>query len=153
MWHTTCTHIFQGDFKLLVGGNQIGTLIPSLFFGHNLYFKYSNGSCKPTLNIYVSRASQWYKKIFNLISFDPWNTSFKIWDSIGIPTLKVGIHLGVCEFIPSHSRECKYDSQIAFLTRTFPCLCLDHRPKAKVVTTMFCIMRMRWIAHLLARPL
>jgi hypothetical protein len=23
MWHTTCTHVFQGDYQLLVVGNQI----------------------------------------------------------------------------------------------------------------------------------
>jgi hypothetical protein len=31
MWHTTYTYIFQGDSRLLVGGNKIGTMIPDLF--------------------------------------------------------------------------------------------------------------------------
>jgi hypothetical protein len=68
------------------------------------------------------------------MSFNPWNTSLKIWDSIGIPAPKVGIHLGVSRFIPSHSQKCKCDSQIAFLAYTFPCLCLGCKPKARVVT-------------------
>ncbi len=51
MWHVTCMHIIQGDSWLLAVGNQIGTLIPSLSFGHNLCYKYSNGSCEPILEI------------------------------------------------------------------------------------------------------
>ncbi len=69
MWHTTCTYIFQGDSRLLVGGNKIGIMIPDLFFGHNLSFKYSNESCKFILDI--SRTFNWYKEIFNLTNFDP----------------------------------------------------------------------------------
>jgi hypothetical protein len=71
MWHATCTHIFQGDSQLLMVRSQIVTLIPSLSFGHNLYFKYSNMSCKPILDIYVSRPFQWYKEFFNPMNFDP----------------------------------------------------------------------------------
>jgi hypothetical protein len=65
MWHVTCTHVFQGDYRLLMGGNQISiqidTLTPDLSFGHNLWFKYSKESCEPILDIYVSKAFQWYK--------------------------------------------------------------------------------------------
>jgi hypothetical protein len=83
--------------------NQIGNLIPNPSFDHNLYFKCPNGSWEPILDIYVLRAFQWYKEIFNPISFDSYNRPLKIWDSIGTPTPKLGVHLGVCEFIPSHS--------------------------------------------------
>jgi hypothetical protein len=76
-----------------MGKNQIDTLIPNLSFSHNLCFKY----------IYVLKALQWYKEIFNPMNFDFLNTFLKIWDSMGIPTRKVGIHLEVCGFIPSHS--------------------------------------------------
>jgi hypothetical protein len=72
-------------------------------FGHNLHVKYSNGSCKPILDIYVPRAFQWYKELFNPMGFDPCNHSLKIRKSIGIPTFKVGAHLEVRRFIPSHS--------------------------------------------------
>ncbi len=74
----------------------------NLSFGHNLCFRYPNGSCDPILNIYVQRSFQWYKKIFNPISIDPWNCFIKIRKSIKIPTPKVGVHLGVWRFIPSH---------------------------------------------------
>jgi hypothetical protein len=36
------------------------------------------------------------------MNFDPYNRSLKIWDSIWFPTPKVGTHLGVLGFIPSH---------------------------------------------------
>ncbi len=35
---------------------------------------------------------------------------------------------------PSHSRNCKCDSQVTLLVHTFPWLCLGREPKAKVVT-------------------
>jgi hypothetical protein len=31
MWHTIYTHVIQGNFELLMVGNQIGTLTPGLF--------------------------------------------------------------------------------------------------------------------------
>jgi hypothetical protein len=100
MWHATYTRVFQGKYS---GWCQIDTLTLDLSFGHNLCFKYSNGSYNPILNIYVSRVFQWYNELFNPMKFDPWNTFLKIHKSIGIPIPKMGIHLGVCEFIPSHS--------------------------------------------------
>jgi hypothetical protein len=78
MWQATCTQKIQSDSWLLVVKNQIGTLIPSPSIGHNVCYKYSNGSWEPILDIYVSRAFQWYKEFFNTISFDPWNPSLKI---------------------------------------------------------------------------
>jgi len=114
--------------------SQICTLIPYLFLGHNLCFKYSNESCKLILDIYISRYFQWYKKIFNVMIFDLWNIFIKIQVSIGILTPKMGIHLRVCGFIHSHSREWKSDSRVALSTHMFPCLYLGHKPKAKVMT-------------------
>jgi hypothetical protein len=96
-------HIFQGDSWLLTGGSQIGTLIPNPSFGNNLCFKYSNGSCEPILDIYVRKFFQWYNEIYDPISFDHSNTYLTIQNSIGIPIPKVGVHLRVCGFIPSHS--------------------------------------------------
>jgi hypothetical protein len=116
MWHITYTHIFQGNSWFLVVWSQIGSLTLNPSFGHNLCFKHSNGSCKPILDVYVSKKIQWYKEIFNSMNLDPWNTSLKIQDSIGIPTPKVRIHLGTCGFIPSHSQECKCDSWVALST-------------------------------------
>jgi hypothetical protein len=103
MWHTTWTQGNQGDSWLLVVGSQIAKLTLDPSFGHNLCFRYPNGSCEPILDIYVPRTFQWYKELFNLMSFDPYDHSLKIQESIGIPTPKVGAHLGMWKFIPSHS--------------------------------------------------
>jgi len=103
MWNATCTQGNQGDFWLLVVGSQICILTSDPSFGYNLCFKYPNGSCEPILDIYVPRVFQLYKELFNPMNFDPWNRPLKVWKTIGIPTPKVGAHLGVCGFIPSHS--------------------------------------------------
>ncbi len=55
MSHTTCTQGNRGDSWFLMVRGQIANLTPALFFGHNLCFRYPNGSCKPTLDIYVPR--------------------------------------------------------------------------------------------------
>jgi hypothetical protein len=102
MWPATYTQVNQSDSRLLVVRNQISTLTPGFSFGHNLCFKFSNGSCKLILNIYNSRYFQWYKELFNPMNFDLWNHSLNIENILGIPTPKVGVHLGVCGFIPSH---------------------------------------------------
>jgi hypothetical protein len=83
--------------------NQIDNLILGLSFGHNLCFKYPNGSCEPIIDIYVLRNFQWYKEFSNLINFDTCNCPLKIWESIWTPISKMGVHFGVWEFIPSHS--------------------------------------------------
>jgi hypothetical protein len=72
-------------------------------FDHNLCFEYPNGSWKPILDIYILRAFQWYKEIFNLMNFDPYNRPLKIWESIETQTPKMGAHLGMWGFILSHS--------------------------------------------------
>jgi hypothetical protein len=61
MQHIIYMQVNQGDFWLLVVKNQIGSLISGPSFGHNLCFKYSNGSCEPILDIQGSRTFQWYK--------------------------------------------------------------------------------------------
>jgi hypothetical protein len=103
MWQATCTQINQSNSRLLVVMNQINTLTFSLSFGHNLCFKYPNGSYESILGIYVQRAFQWYKEIFNPMNFDTWNCPLKIWKSIKTPIPKVEAHLGMWGFIPSHS--------------------------------------------------
>ncbi len=52
--------------------------------------------------IYISIVFQWYKEFFNPMNFDPSNCSLMIRKSLKTPTPKVGINLGMCEFIPSH---------------------------------------------------
>jgi hypothetical protein len=118
-----------------VAGSQIGSLTPGLSFGHNLCFKYSNGSCKFILDIWVPRKFQWYKKLFNSMHFGPYNCRLKILESIRIPIPKMGVHLGVWGFIPSLSyilESMKCDSRASLLARTFASPCLGHKPKAGV---------------------
>jgi hypothetical protein len=78
MSHATCTQGNWVNSWLLVVGSQIANLIPDFFWGHNLCFKCSNGSCEPILDIYVSISFQWYKKLFNIMGFNPYNHSLKI---------------------------------------------------------------------------
>ncbi len=81
-----------------------GHLTPNLSFGHNLCFKCQYGSCKTILDIYVPRAFQWYKKLFNPMGFNP----------LQLLSKNLGVHgdsnsqswssfLRVWGFIPSHS--------------------------------------------------
>jgi hypothetical protein len=64
MWHIICTHVIQRDSQLLMVGSF------DISFGHNLCCKYSNGSWKPILNIYVLRNFQCYKKVLNPMNFE-----------------------------------------------------------------------------------
>ncbi len=93
------TQINRGNSQLLMVGNQIDTLTPNPSFGHNLCFKYPNASCEPILNIYIPKDFQWCKEHFNPMSFDPCYRLLKIWESIGTPIPKVGVHLGMWGFI------------------------------------------------------
>jgi hypothetical protein len=132
--HITCIKGNQGDYWLLVVKSQIDNLTPDLSFGHNLCFKCPNGSCEFILNIYVSKAFQWY----NPMSFDPCNYPLNIWEFIEISTPKVGVHFGSVEV---HSLTFSYttgsmkcDSRTSPLTHTFTSPCLNHKPKTRVVT-------------------
>jgi hypothetical protein len=58
MWNATYTQGNQGDSWFLVIKSQIGNLTPGPSFGHNLCFRYPNGSCEPILDIYVPKAFQ-----------------------------------------------------------------------------------------------
>ncbi len=49
MWHATYTQVNHGNSRLLVVRIQIHSLIFGLFWGHNLCFKYPNGSCELNL--------------------------------------------------------------------------------------------------------
>jgi len=70
------------------------------------------------------------------MNFDPFNCFLKIQKSIRTPTPKVGTHLGVCGFIPSHSPtlgSMNYDSEASLLACAFVSPCISHEPKAKIV--------------------
>ncbi len=103
MSYATRTQGNWGNSQLLVVGSQIANLTPDPSFGRNLCFKCPNGSREPTLDIYVIRSFQWYKEHFNPMGFVPCHRSLKIQESIGTSTPKMGAHLGMWVFIPSHS--------------------------------------------------
>jgi hypothetical protein len=137
MWHATWTQGDQGDSRLLLVESQIGNLISDPSFGHNLCFRYLNGSCKHILDIHVPRAFQWYKELFNPMSFDPSNHSMKIQESIGTSTPKMGAHLGVWGFIPSHSLTLPRAWNVTPELILGPHICkplLSHQPKVRIAT-------------------
>jgi hypothetical protein len=71
------------------------------------------------------------------MNFDPFNCPLKIQEPIGTPTPKIGAHLGVWKFIPSHflhSWEHEMWLLGSLLAHTFVGPCLDRKPKARVVT-------------------
>jgi hypothetical protein len=103
MWHAPCSKVNWVDSRLFVVGSQTGSLTPGPSFGHNVHFRCLNEQCEPTLDIYVLRNFQWYKKRHKTLSFDPSNCSLKFWKSTGTPSPKVGVALGVWGFIPSYS--------------------------------------------------
>ncbi len=118
--------------------SQINSLIPNPFFGHNLCFKYPNGSCEPIFDIFILKYFQWYKYLFNLMIFYACNCHMKIQDSIWTPIPKVGAHLGVwvhslaLSYIP---KSMKCDSRASLLACTFASSYLGREPKAKVMTS------------------
>jgi hypothetical protein len=81
MSETTYMRGNRGDSWLLMVGSQFSNLTPNRSFGHNLCFKCPNGSCEPILDIYVSKAFEWSKELFNPMGFDPCNCILKIQDS------------------------------------------------------------------------
>jgi len=101
MLHVVCSQVNRVDSWLFLIWSQTGSLTLGLSFGHNLCFRCPNEQCKPTLDIYVPKAFQWYKKRHRPLSFDLWNCFLKFWESTETPSLKVGVALEVWGFTPS----------------------------------------------------
>jgi hypothetical protein len=116
--------------------SQIGNLTFDRSFGHKLCFRYPNEQCEPILNIYVSRAFQWYRERHRPLCFNPSNCFIKFQNSTRIPSPKVGIALGVWGFTPSHLPTLLgvCDVKASSWPSTFQPLCLGHKPKARVAT-------------------
>jgi len=165
MLHAFCSRMNRVDSRLSLVGSQTGSLIPGPSFGRNLCFTCPNEQCEPILDIYVPKNFQWYKKLHNPFSFDPWNSSLKFWKSIGTPSPKVGVALGMWRFTPSHfltlpctpgSMWCDswasswlaplwlfcLDSQAPSWLATLQPFWLGRKPKARVVT--LCAFRILW---------
>ncbi len=81
MLHVAYTWGNWVDSRLLVVGSQTANLIFDIFWGHNLCFRCLNARCKPFSDMYVSIAFQWYKELFKIMGFDPYNHILKIQDS------------------------------------------------------------------------
>jgi hypothetical protein len=107
MWHATCTQGNQGDSWLSMVGSRTANLTPGPSFGHNLCFKYLNGSCKPILDICIPRPFQWYKQISQSNEFwllqSPFEGSGVHWDSnsqSGSSLGSVGVHALTLSYTP-----------------------------------------------------
>ncbi len=133
MLHVTFTQGNRDDSWLLVVESQIANLTFNPSFNHNLCFKCPNESCESILDIYVLRSFQWYKKLFNPLSFDPCNHFLGIRESTWTPTPKVGVDLGMWRFIPSHTPTLLEAWDVTLgLPYTLASPCLGCKPKAKV---------------------
>jgi len=81
---------------------------------------------------------QWYKELFNSMGFDPCNRPLKIWESIGTPIPKMGVHLGVWRFNPSHSFALSgawdLTPGLPSWPRNLVSPCFGREPKARVAT-------------------
>ncbi len=132
MQHATCMQVNHGNSQLLVVKSQIGTQTPSPSFSHNLFFKYSNGTCKPILNLYVIGAFQCYNEFFNPMNFDSYNYSLNFQESIGTPTPSgsqlgnVWVHSLTIFYIPE-SMKC--GSRASFSIHTFTNFYLGCNPQ------------------------
>jgi hypothetical protein len=142
MSHVICSPIFRVDSRLSVVGSQNwqtpGSSTPGPSFAHNLCFKCPNEQCEPILDIYASRAFQWYKERHDPLRFDPSNLSLKFGESTGTPSPKVGVALGVWWLTPSHSPSLPGVSDVTprLPLGSHPCkpFYLGREPKARVAT-------------------
>jgi hypothetical protein len=133
MSHAACTPRNWVNSWLLMVESQIG-----LFFYHNLCFRCPNWSWKPILDIYVSISFQWYKKLFELIGFDPYNYALKIWDSIWDSNSHNGSSLGSVRVhsltLLALSGACEVTHGLSSWPTTLQPPCLGYEPKARVTT-------------------
>ncbi len=138
MSHVACTQGNQLDSRLLVVGSQIGNLTPDFSFDHNLCFRCPNGWCEPIIDIYASIDFQWYKELFETMSFDPYNRALKIWESISDSNSQHGSSFGS---VRVHSLTlfalpgtCEVTPRSLSWPATLRPPCLGCEPKAKVTT-------------------
>ncbi len=68
------------------------------------------------------------------MGFNPLNHPLKIRKSIGTPTPKMGVHLGMRGSLTVFCtpRSMRYDSQASFLARNLTSPCFGREPKARV---------------------
>jgi hypothetical protein len=140
MLHAIYTQGNWGNSRLLVVGNQIANLTLNPSFDHNLCFKCPNGSCEPTLDIYVPKYFQWYKD-----SPIQWvlTLAITLWKFGNPPRLQLPKWELTWECECSFSRtllhsqppeSMKCDSRVSLLALTLVSPCLGCKPKARVAT-------------------
>jgi hypothetical protein len=138
MSHDTWTWGNLGDSWLLMVENQIANLTLDHSFGPNLHFRCPNGSCEPILDIFIPKSFQWYKELFNALSFDPYDRLLKIQESTGTPTPKVETPFGSVRVHPltlSYTpKSMRCDSQASLLACNLASPYLGRKPKARVTT-------------------
>jgi hypothetical protein len=137
MLHVAWTQGNQVYSRLLMVRSQTTNLTLNLFFGYNLCFRCLNGQCEPIFYIYASISFQWYKHLFQEMSFDPCNCALKIWESIWDSNSQHGSLLG-CEGSCPHTfctlENLWCDSRVSLLACNLATLCLSRKPKARVAT-------------------
>jgi len=106
-----------------------GNLIPGPSFGHNLRFRYPNGSCEPILDIYVSIAFQRYKEFVNTLSFLPLQSLSEHSEVHRDSNSQGRSSLGS---VRVHSLALSFTPELPLLARNLVSLCLGCEPKAKV---------------------
>jgi hypothetical protein len=144
MWHATWKQGNWGDFWLLVVGSQIGNLTPDFSFGHNLCFKYPNGSCQPILDIYVPRVSNDIRNFLIQWVLTLVITLWRFESPLGFQFLKWGIIWECGGSFPHtllHSQEHEVWFPCSLLACAFVNPCLGPEPKARVA-----IMRVGMVA-------
>jgi hypothetical protein len=125
-------------------GSQIGDLISGPSFGHNLCFRCPNGSCEPILDIYVPRAFQWYKKLFNPLGFDLIIIFQKFRNPLGVHWDSNCQNGSSFESVRVHSltffctpKSMRYDSHASLLAHNLASHFLSHKPKVKVAINSY----------------
>jgi len=142
--YITYTQVNRVDSWLLVVESQTANLTPNLYFGHNLCFRCPNGSCEPILDICVSIAFQWYKKLLNPLGFDPLQLLFEHLEVHRDSNSQSGSSLGSVRVYPltlsCTLESMPHDSYASLLARNLVSPYLGHEPKAKVVTLLVIIL-------------
>jgi hypothetical protein len=87
--HSQFGHLEQVDSRLLVVGNQIGSLTPGPSFAHNLSCRCPNCQCETIFDIYVSRPFQWHQECLNARCFGPCCRALNIRESQRTPSLQL----------------------------------------------------------------
>jgi hypothetical protein len=119
MWHATCKQVNQGDSWLLMVKFKFTLWLPALPLSIICVFKYSNGTCKPILDILISKS---FNDIKNF--WIEWVLTLEItfW-KFGNPS-KFQLTCGLCVGSFPHTLLHSWEHEMSFLGLTLsPHLC------------------------------